>query len=282
MAIRLGGYKRAMITHNELFDDLNSHAVRVRVQDTSGTILLERPEKRNAISRHMLTQLRQALEDLHQEKKVRAVILTGAGGSFSAGADLVEIHEAMSDDDAQTQWLADCVAQKELVEQMLRFPKPIIAAVNGPALGLGATLVLASDLAVGTERATFGFPETQRGLVSGLAASLLTFRLGAAAAAHFLLSGEPVGCDDCKRWGIYRWVVGEELVWAKADAISRDLSSTAPEAVAMSKRLLNETIGEQLLTCLSAGAAATAAARTTEAAAEGIAAFLEKRPPQWP
>ncbi len=188
----------------------------------------------------------------------------------------------MNDDDAQVQWLADCVAQKELVEQMLRFPKPIIAAVNGPALGFGATLVLASDLAVGTERAAFGFPETQRGLVSGLAAALLTFRLGAAAAANFLLCGESVGCDDCRRLGIYRWVVGEELVWAKADAIARDLRSTSPEAVAMSKRLLNETMGEQLLTFLSAGAAATAAARTTEAASEGIAAFLEKRPPQWP
>ncbi len=271
-----------MITHNKSFDELGSQLVRVRVHDASGTVVLERPEKRNALSRQMLTQLRQAFEDLHQEKKVRAVILTGAGDCFSAGVDLQETHDAMSEEDAQRRWFDDCIAQKELIEFMLRFPKPIVAAVNGPALGLGATLVLASDLVVGTEGADFGFPEVRRGLVSGLAVPLLAFRLGAYAAADLLLRGQTVTCSECHRMGIYRWVVAEELVWAKADAIARDLSSTAAEAVAMSKRLLNETIGELLPTHLAAGAAATATARTTEAAAEGIEAFLEKRPPEWP
>ena len=271
-----------MIRHNESFEDSSGNLVRVRVHDSSGTIILERPDKRNAISRAMIAQLRLALEDLHQEKNVRAVILTGAGDCFSAGTDLSEIRDSMRDDDAQSRWFADCVAQKELVESMLRFPKPIIAAVNGPALGLGATLVLASDLAVGTEKATFGFPETQRGLVSGIATPLLSFRLGAMVAADFLLRGEVADSGDCHRLGLYRWIVGEQLVWAKADAIARDLTGSAAEAVAMSKRLLNETVGESLFTQLSAGAAASATARTTEAASEGIAAFLDRRRPQWP
>jgi enoyl-CoA hydratase/carnithine racemase len=229
----------------------------------------------------MLSQMHQAFEDLHQEKNVRAVILTGAGEFFSAGSDLLEIKNSMQDEDSESKWFADCMAQKDLVETMLRFPKPIIAAVNGPALGLGAALVMASDVAIAAEGSSFGFPETRRGLVAGIAAPLLAFRLGAAAAADFLLRGEMASGRECFEIGIYRSIVAEDLVWAKADAIARELTGKGSEAVSMTKRLLNEAIGEHLFTQLSAGAAATATARTTDAAAEGIDAFFEKRDPEW-
>lgn len=269
-----------MITHSESFDS-SSH-ISVRVDGCSGTIVLNRGSRKNAISRSMLDQLQEAFGDLHQEKKVRGVILTGSGNVFSAGADLAEIKSSMSDDNAQAKWFADCMAQKELIEVMLRFPKPIIASVNGPALGLGAALVLASDVAVGTEASNFGFPETRRGLVPGIGAPLLAFRLGSAAAADFLLRSELANGKECMDIGLYRWLVSEDLAWAKADAIIRDLNGKDPTAISMTKRLLNETIGESLFAQLSAGAAATAAARTTEAAQEGINAFLSKRDPEWP
>ena len=269
-------------SHSDSFEDPGADSIKVHVHGAGGTIVLDRPQKRNALSRGMLAGLRQAFTDLHQVKKVRAVILTGAGEAFSAGTDLMEVKNTMQDDEAQAKWLADCTAQKELIELMLRFPKPIIAAVNGLALGFGATLVLASDMAVGTEKVSFGFPETRRGLVPGLAAPLLAFRLGATVSADFLLRGELATGKECHDLGVFRWMVAEDLVWAKADALARELRSTAAEAVAITKRLVNETIGEQMFTQLSAGAAVTATARTTEAAAEGISAFLEKRDPEWP
>lgn len=269
-----------MISQSDSFDQPTA-GLRVRSDGPSGTIVIDRVTKRNALTRSMLASMHQALDDLHQEHRVRAVILTGAGDTFCAGSDLLEIKNSMQDDDAQTKWFADCMAQKDLVERMLRFPKPIIAAVNGPAAGLGAALVMASDVAIATERAKFGFPETRRGLVAGIATPLLAFRLGSAATADFLMRGELVGSRECLNMGIYRTIVADDLVWAKADAIARELIGTGSEAVSMTKRLLNETVGEQLFTQLSAGAAATATARTTEAAVEGVTAFLEKRDPQW-
>ena len=230
----------------------------------------------------MLLQIEEALGDLHQEKRVRGIILTGSEDVFSSGADLAEIRDTMSEDAPQDVWFADGTAQKNLIERMLRFPKPIIAAVNGPALGLAGAIVLASDVVVGTQAATFGFPDTHRGLVPGMAVPLLSFRLGASAAADFLLRGEIVSAEDCQRVGIYRWIVDHDLVWAKADAVVRDLSYQAPSAISMTKRLLNETVGEALFTQLSSAAAVTASARTTESAKEGVEAFLEKRDPEWP
>ena len=153
--------------------------------------------------------------------------------------------------------------------------------MNGPARGLGAVLVLACDLVVATPQANLGFPEVLRGLVSGLAVPLLTFRTGAAKAADLLFRAAPADAEDCERLGLFHWVVEPDLVWAKADALARELAQTHDGAVAMTKRMLNETVGEQLFTQLSAGAAATASARTTEGAAEGIVAFLDKREPEW-
>lgn len=264
------------------FEDAGSDLVKVRVDGTSGTVVFDQPNRKNVLSRRMIAQLSQAFHDLHQEKRVRAVILTGSGDTFSAGSDLAELKEDLEDPQAQERWFADSLAQKELIETMLRFPKPIIAAVNGPALGLGATLVLASDFVVATSDGELGFPETQRGLVPGIGVPLLAFRTGATVAADLLLRAESVSADECRRLGLYRWIVDHDLVWAKADALARELSKTSAAAVAMTKRLLNETVGEHLLTQLAAGAAATASARTTEDAVEGIKAFLEKREPDWP
>ncbi len=256
--------------------------VQVKKHVPSGTIILNRPHKRNALSRMMMVQLKQALDDLHQERQVRAVILSGAGSAFCSGADLLEIQNSSREDDAWTQWHGDAVLYKDLLHKMLLFPKPIIAAVNGPALGNGAGLVLASDIVIGTPSASFGVPEPQRGLVAGLVAPLLAFRVGGGAAANLLLTARCADADEALRLGIYHELTDGETIWARAHQLAELCAESAPESLQLTKRLLNETIGEQLSTLLSAGAAATATARTTEAATEGLAAFLEKRRPNWP
>ena len=139
--------------------------VQVKVRVPSGTIVLNRPEKRNALSRRGLEQLSQAFHDLHQERRVRAVILTGSGTAFCSGLDLAEIQESRQHDNALQQWHEDAVQYKDLLEQMLLFPKPIIAAVNGPAVAGGAGLVLAADIVVAAPEARFGLPEPRRQVV---------------------------------------------------------------------------------------------------------------------
>lgn len=255
--------------------------VKVRVHAPSGTIILQRPEKRNALTRFMMLEIQQALDDLHQERRVRAVIVTGAGTAFCAGVDLSELHATLGANDALEQWQRDMLQVKRLYQTMLEYPKPIIAAVNGPALGVGAGLVLASDIVLGTPGAQFGLPEPRWGLVAGVASPLLAFRVGAGVAGHLLLSGDRLDAQDALQRGIYHRIVPFDQAWAAAHEQALQCAQAAPEAVQLTKRMLNETIGEQLGTLLNAGAAVAATACTTDAAAEGLTAFVEKRPPQW-
>lgn len=255
--------------------------VRVKKHLPSGTIVLNRPEKKNALTRTLLFELKQAFDDLHMERRVRAVILTGAGDAFCSGMDLAEMHETRQTPDATHQWYQDAVQYRELVETMLRFPKPIIAAVNGAAVAGGAGLVLASDIVIATPEARFGFPEPRRGIVAGLVAPLLTFRIAAGWSANLLLTGRLMDSAQAKDIGIFHELTPHDTLWARAHQIAEEIACSAPEAIQLTKKLLNETIGEHLSTLLAAGAAASATSRTTEAAEEGLAAFDEKRQPHW-
>ena len=256
--------------------------IQVKCHYPSGTIVLNRSEKRNALSRSMIRDLHQALEDLHQERRVRAVILTGSGTAFCAGMDLAEMKETAKRDDAQQMWQYDSQIYRELVEFMLRFPKPIIAAVNGPAVAGGAGLVLASDIVIASPDARFGLPEPRRGIVAGMVAPLLAFRISPGQAARLLLTAELISAEQAHDLGIYHELVEHDALWARGHALAETIALSAREAVQLTKQMINETVGEQLFTRIAAGAAASAAARTTEAAAEGLAAFLEKREPVWP
>jgi len=255
--------------------------VKIQVHGHTGTVTIHRPEKRNALSREVLTELQQALSDLHQERKVRGVILIGAGSVFSAGMDLAEMLATANQADKLAQWQADSELYHDLIDAMLRFPKPLIAAVNGPAVAGGAGLVMACDLVIAAQSATFGFPEPRRGIVAGLVAPLLAFRIGASRASYLLLTAQTISAAQALHDGIFHEVVSDDLVWARANQLVSEIAKSSPEALQMTKRMLNETIGETLATQLSAGAAVSAASRTTEAATEGLTAFMEKRDPQW-
>jgi enoyl-CoA hydratase/carnithine racemase len=255
--------------------------VRIHVHQHTGTIVLSRPEKRNALTRQTIAEIGQAFHDLHLEKKVRAVVISGSGPSFCAGMDLAEMSETAKQPDAYALWEQDARVYRELLEIMLRFPKPIIAAVDGAAVAGGIGLVLASDIVVASTGAKFGVPEPKRGLVAGIVAPLLNFRLGSSRAAYLLLTARMIDADEALRIGLAHEVVAPEQIWARASQIAAECAESAPEALGMTKKLLNETIGDHLQTLLTAGAALSSAARTTEAAKEGLAAFLEKRPPQW-
>ena len=262
---------------------MSSHAIDVKVTGAVGTIVLNRPRRRNALTRAMLAQLAEALSDLHLEKRVRAIVLTGAGSAFCAGMDVHEMHAAatLPDDEKTREWGDTAEAYCELVTQMIQLPKPIIASVNGPAVAGGAGLVLASDIVVASPAAQFGLPEPRRGIVAGVVAPLLAFRVGGGAAARLLISSALYPAGEAHRLGIYHELIDESRLWARCAQLGEECAAGAPEAVQLTKRLLYETIGEQLATQLTVGAAMSATARTTEAAQEGLTAFVEKRKPEW-
>ncbi len=256
--------------------------VRLHVHEHTATLVLDRPEKRNALSRELLSELAQLFDDLRQERRVSAVIVSAAGSAFCAGMDLDEMLDTSQQPDAAARWQADVSQYLELIEAMLLFPKPLIAAVGGAALAGGAGLVLACDLVVADEHAQFGLPEPHRGLVAAVIAPLLTFRIGAGQAAYLLLSGQTIDSSTAFRLGLFHEQVAADQLWLRAMKLASQCALAAPQALLLTKRMLNETIGEQLGALLSAGAALSAAARTTEAALEGLRAFREKRVPQWP
>ncbi len=262
---------------------MESNAIDVKVSGPVGTIVLNRPDRRNALTRAMLTQLGEALNDLYREKRVRAIMLTGAGSAFCAGMDVYEMHAAatLPDTEKSRDWLATTEAYREVVSLMIEIPKPIIASVNGPAVAGGAGLVLASDIVVATQAAQFGLPDARRGLVAGVVAPLLAFRVGGGPSARLLLTSSLYSAEEAMRLGIYHELIDEPRLWARCAQLAEECAAGAPEAVQLSKRLLYETIGEHLSTQLSVGAAMSATARTTEAAQEGLAAFVEKRQPEW-
>jgi enoyl-CoA hydratase/carnithine racemase len=256
--------------------------VRLTIADAVATVVLNRPEKRNALSRLLLAELQQTLDDLWQERRVRTVVLSGAGSAFSSGVDLSEMLSTSQALDANGRWGKDAEQFQRLIETMLRYPKPLVAAVNGPCVAGGATLMLACDVVVAGDTATFALPETQRGVVAGLATALLSFRIGAGLASYVLLSGQTLDANEAYRRGLFHEVVPLSELSGHVHTLAMQMAQQAPTAVLMTKRLLNETVGEQIFTWLSAASAASATSRTTEAATEGLKAFFEKRDPQWP
>jgi enoyl-CoA hydratase/carnithine racemase len=262
--------------------------VDVKVHAAAGTIVMQRGQRGNALSRAMLQALDQALDDLHQEKRVRYVILMGQGSHFSAGMDLAELSRvARLETGSEAIPLShevhhDWELLSELLLKILRYPKPVIAAVDGQALGGGFALALACDLIVASTRAEFGSPAAQRGLVGAMVAPLLHFRQGGAVAARMLLTGRSVDSDAAMGMGLLTDLVAADQIWVCADALGQQIATAPRESLQMTKRLLNESIGEALISQLTIAAGLGAAASTTDAAAEGLRAFLEKREPQWP
>jgi len=182
---------------------------------------------------------------------------------------------------AQQQWGDDAMQWRDLILRMLEITKPIIAAINGAALSAGAALALASDIVVAEEAATFGLPDPRLGLVAGVAAPLLSHRIGAGPATYLMLTSRTINAHESHRLGLFHELTAQNKAWARAMEITQECSAGAPEAIQLTKRLLSETLGEQLETQLTAGAAMQATAFTTAAAQEGLAAFAQQRPPQW-
>ena len=258
-----------------------SDNVQTRRDGPSGTIVINRPDRRNALSREIVEMISQALDDFHSERSVRAVILTGTGDTFCSGTDLYQLKETSESQDAFRIWHEEAKEFLELIEKMLRFPKPIIASVNGWVVGSGVSLMLASDMVVAGNGSSLLLPEALRGLNAGITTPLLSFRLGTSVTSSILYSGAPVSATEAKSLGLFHELVEDELLWAQCFELAKQCSTGARESHQMTKQLINETIGESLFTQLSIGAANMAAARTTEAAKEGVNAFLEKREPKW-
>jgi len=243
-------------------------------------VTLNRPEARNAVDGALTLGLGTALEEAEADIEIRAVVLTGAGEvTFCAGADLKAISRGESLNPPGTEaWGFAGMVQHPI-------SKPVIAAVNGTALGGGTELVLAADLAVVAEHATFGLPEVKRGLIAAAGGVFrLPEQLPRKLAMQVILTGDPIDAATALRWGLVNEVVPGPEVLDRALALAKRIAANAPLSVQASKRVALGLRDGTVPAEADAWAASNAAMMqvfTSEDAMEGPIAFAEKREPQW-
>lgn len=244
------------------------------IQPEVALITLNRIEKRNALSVALMEELIQELQKLEKDPKVRIVILSGAGPTFCAGFDLQEALDPV---------LIETTAQHvaRLLTAIYTTPLVMIAAVQGNAIAGGAGIVAACDYALMVQDARIGFPETRRGLIAAQVSTLLCRQMRMRDVRELLLLGEPVDAHRAYLMGLINQVVPPEELMARALEVANAALKGAPEAVRQTKQLLNNLYPTPFSDDLHKALTVHHSKRRCDEAKEGIAAFLEKRPPQW-
>ncbi len=249
--------------------------VRSEVADGVATITLDRPAALNSLTIPMKADLLAAFRAVARDRAVRAVLLTGAGRAFCAGQDLKERL-----DPAATP-LAVEVRERynPIIRAMRDLDQPIVGAINGVAAGAGASLALACDVRIMAETATFALAFGRIGLVPDSGATWFLPRLvGPAKAAELALLSDPLSAAEAERCGLVARVVPAESLADEARAVALRLAAMAPRALAMTKHALDRSWWIDLATALEDEAYLQGIAGATSDHAEGLAAFVEKRP----
>lgn len=238
-------------------------------------ITLNRPAVMNALDQAMLVELRKAFGLAREDGEVHGVILTGAGDkAFAAGADISELASTTSV--LAREQTARGQALTLLIE---RLGKPVIAAVNGMALGGGCELAMACSLRLATPEARFGQPEIKLGLIPGFGGTQRLARLiGRAAATQLILTGETITAADALRLGLVSEVVAADQLIARAEEILHRIARNAPLAVRYALAAIGQGLDGTVAQGMALEGSLFAVCATTEDMREGTAAFLEKRP----
>ncbi|HVM30415.1 MAG TPA: enoyl-CoA hydratase-related protein [Candidatus Limnocylindrales bacterium] len=242
------------------------------------TLTLNRPDALNSFTIEMKEALVAALKDAARARDVRAIVLTGAGRAFSAGQDLKE-RQGDGVPDLGTELRA---RYNPIVLAMRRMEKPVIGAINGVAAGAGCSIALACDIRLASEKATFIEVFGKVGLVPDSGSSWLLPRLvGYARAAEMVFTADPVDAQTAERIGLVNRVVPADRLMEEATQLAGRLAGSAPLALALAKRGLNRALDTSLEEALEYEAQLQSIAGRSADHAEGVAAFVEKRRPEW-
>jgi methylglutaconyl-CoA hydratase len=237
-------------------------------------ITLNRPDKRNAITSEMMAALRDALQSSAADSSVRALLIRGAGKDFCAGLDLSEVLNSAESEEAA---LASARRLGDLYIAMRRHPKPIIAAVQGRALGGGAGIATASDLIVATESAQFGYPEVKLGFIPAIVATMLRRAVNERQAMELALTGEPLSATRAHAIGLINRVFPDAEFETGVERYVVALAEQSATAMSLSKTLLYQTDGMRFEESIEAGVQANVQARMTDDFKRGVERFLKRR-----
>lgn len=247
------------------------------VRERIAVVTINRPAKKNAMTWRALGEFRAALRRAADDDEVLAVVITGAGGAFCAGTDLSDLDDTKPADrggnarDAEWPWMvASC-------------PKPVVAAIDGPAVGMGADITTQADIRIASSTARIAWNFVHRGLVpdTGAGSYLLVRQVGLSTALRLVLSGDFIDSAEALRIGYVQDVVAPEDLLERALAEARAVSAGSPFAARLAKQLMYDSLSRSADEHLAAHRESLQACFASEDHREGVASFLERRPPRF-
>ncbi|MDI6839850.1 MAG: enoyl-CoA hydratase/isomerase family protein [bacterium] len=250
-----------------------------KVEGLVARVTFNRPEVHNAFNEVMIKELTQVFKDIKTRNDVRVAVLTGEGKSFCAGADLNWMRRVK--DYSFDENLNEALELAELFYLIYSLPKPVIARVNGAAIGGGTGFVAVCDIAIASSDAKFSFSEVKLGLIPACISPYVIRKCGEGRTREFFLTGERLTADRTLEAGLVNQVVSLEGLDKAVDDLVSQLLSSGPNAIAVCKELLGNVPGMSFDEVKKYTAKVIASLRVSEEGQEGMAAFLEKRKPKW-
>ncbi|MDD5541839.1 MAG: enoyl-CoA hydratase-related protein [Acidobacteriia bacterium] len=243
--------------------------------DGIARVTLNRPDKRNALDRELISELKAAFIDAGADEAVRVIVLRGAGKDFCAGMDLGELRNLQELDVMENR--ADAESLRELFVQMRRLQKPIVAAVHGRALAGGCGLATACDLIVAAHSAQFAYTETRIGFVPAIVSAIVRRAVSEKRAFEMLVRAEPFSATEAERLGLINRVFEDSAFDSQVEEFVSHFRSLSSSAVALTKSLLYATDGMPWEQAMGAAVDVNTIARLTDDCKQGVAQFLKKK-----
>lgn len=254
--------------------------IKVEKGNKIAVLTLNRPEALNAINAELHTELEDIFADVAQDNDVNVVVLTGAGRAFCAGGDVKGMDARQFDDPLKAR--VPLRYGKRLIHNIIEVEQPIVAAVNGDAVGLGATLALFCDIIIASEKARFGDPHVRVGLVAGDGGAVIWPLLcGVAKAKEYLMTGDLISAAEAERIGLINHVVPPGEVMPKAMELAHRLANGPTRAIRWTKLACNKRLRDEVNLVLDTSLAVETISMLTEDHREAARAFVEKRSPKF-
>lgn len=243
------------------------------------TVTINNPDQRNAVTNSIDNSFRTLFSELDDDPDSSVIVITGAGESFCAGGNIDDMKAGVED---INHFLSGYRNGKRLLQSMLDCTKPIIARVNGDAVGLGATIALFSDIVVASETARFGDPHVKVGIVAGDGGAVIwPQNMGFALAKYYLLTGDLISAPEAREMGLIAKVAKPEELDAITDKIADKLANGATQAISFTKAVANIPLRQILASSVDAGFALETISSRHPHHREAVTAFVEKRKPQF-
>ena len=253
--------------------------VKYEIDDRVARVTFNRPEIHNAFNATVITEMQQVFNEIEKDDNIRVVVLTGAGKSFCAGADLNWMRSVVNQSFEQN--LAESNALAELFNSMYSCKRPIIGRINGAAIGGGTGFVAVCDIAIAARSAVFSFSEVKIGVVPACIGPYVIKKIGEGKTRELFITGERMNAERAHEVGLVNRVVDDDQLDSEVDKLIKFILSSGPEAVAMAKRLIGEVPAMTPEQFKPYTAEMIARLRLSDEGQEGMDAFLNKRKPRW-